>query len=186
MREEQERLAREEQEGFAKEEQERVTREEQERLVEILAKQWIDRPKQKKPDKNQLEQEGSKTPRSQNGVRRGLGAKRRERPTTQFAVETLRAAELQELTQEGRSPQPMANVKPRQTKKSSEIPSTVRSLARILQQLIIATQYLPQVRYQIMSLTPKNRFRLLSRSQGLEFSFTYSQAYISADYKTIE
>ena len=107
-REEHERLIREEQERLVREEQERVTREEQERLVENLAKQWKDRPKQKKPGKDQLEQEGSKTPRSQGGVRRGLGAKRRERPITQFALETLRDAEPQELTQEGPSPQPMA------------------------------------------------------------------------------
>jgi hypothetical protein len=101
-REEQERLANKEQEGLAKEEQdrdeqgrvareeqERVAREEQERLVENLAKQWKDRPKQKKPDKSQPDK-GSKGPRSQNGVRRGLGAaKRRERPFTQFELKKV-------------------------------------------------------------------------------------------------
>jgi hypothetical protein len=91
---EQERLAKEEQdraeqERLAREEQERVTREEQERLVENLAKQWKDRPKQKKPDKSQPDK-GSKVPRSQNGVRRGLGAaKRRERPITQFELKKV-------------------------------------------------------------------------------------------------
>jgi hypothetical protein len=88
---EQERLIRAEQERLAREEQERVTREEQERLAENLAKQWKDRPKQKKPDKNQLDK-GSKAPRSQNGVQRGLrasAARRRERPLTQFDLKKV-------------------------------------------------------------------------------------------------
>ncbi|PMD28826.1 hypothetical protein L207DRAFT_642847 [Hyaloscypha variabilis F] len=101
--------------------------------------------KEAKPGKNQLEQKGSKPPRSQNGVRRGLGAaasaKTRERPITQFALENLRDAESQELTRLRRR----TNVKPRQTKKSSEISPTVRSLARNLQQLMTAPQYLPQI-----------------------------------------
>jgi hypothetical protein len=40
-----------------------------------------------------------------NGLRRGIGAAKRDRPLTQFALETLRDAESQELTQEGPSPQ---------------------------------------------------------------------------------
>jgi hypothetical protein len=111
-REEQERLANKEQEGLAKEEQdraeqerlareeqERVTREEQERLVENLAKQWEDRPKQKKPDKTQQDK-GPKVPRSQNGVRRGLrasaSAKRRERPLTQLDLKKVTNGESSE------------------------------------------------------------------------------------------
>jgi hypothetical protein len=111
-REEQERLANKEQEGLAKEEQdraeqerlareeqERVTREEQERLAENLAKQWEDRPKQKKPDKNQPDK-GPKVPRSQNGVRRGLrasaSAKRRERPLTQLDLKKVTNGESSE------------------------------------------------------------------------------------------
>jgi Protein of unknown function (DUF3723) len=89
---EQERLIRAEQERLAREEQERVTREEQERLAENLATQWKDRPKQKKPHKNQPDK-GSKVPRSQNGVRRGLRAsalgKKRERPLTQFDLKKV-------------------------------------------------------------------------------------------------
>jgi hypothetical protein len=117
-REEQERLAREEQERqkqaareqdqaaqadqewLAKEE-ERVTREEEERLAreepeslaEKLGKRWKGRQKQKKPNKNQLEQKGSKAPRSKDGVQRGLRAsvavKRRERPLTQFELKKV-------------------------------------------------------------------------------------------------
>jgi hypothetical protein len=111
-REEQERLANKEQEGLAKEEQdraeqerlareeqERVTREEQERLAENLAKQWEDRPKQKKPDKNQPDK-GPKVPRSQNGVRRGLrasaSARRRERPLTQLDLKKVTNGESSE------------------------------------------------------------------------------------------
>jgi len=57
--------------------------------VENLAKQWKDRPKQKKPDKNQPDK-GSKVPSSPNGVRRGLdAAKRRERPLTQLELKKV-------------------------------------------------------------------------------------------------
>ncbi|TAQ83758.1 hypothetical protein B7494_g7918 [Chlorociboria aeruginascens] len=94
---EQERLIRAEQEQSAREEQERVTREEQ--VAENLAKQWKDRPKQKKPDKNQPDK-GPKVPRSQNGVRRGFRAsastKRRERPLTQLDLKKVTNGESSE------------------------------------------------------------------------------------------
>lgn len=71
-----------------------------------LVKQWKERQGKEKPSEQKQEQRDSKAA----SVRRGIStAKRNKRPLTQFALETLRDAEPQELTQEGRSPQTIAD-----------------------------------------------------------------------------
>jgi hypothetical protein len=107
VREEQERVAHEEQEKPAGEEQEEPATKEKERLVKNIAKQWEERLGQKMSKEKTQDQSRPKVVGK--GARRGIGAAKRNRPLTQFALETLRDAESQELTQEGRSPQPTAN-----------------------------------------------------------------------------
>mgnify|MGYP003642614087 CR=1 FL=1 len=104
--EEEERLVREEQEKPAGEEQEEPATKEKERLVKNIARQWEERLGQKMSKEKTQDQ--SKPKVVGKGARRGIGAAKRNRPLTQFALETLRDAERQELTQ-GRSPQPTAN-----------------------------------------------------------------------------
>ncbi len=107
VREEQERVAHEEQEKPAGEEQEEPATKGKERLVKNIAKQWEERLGQKMSKEKTQDQSRPKVVGK--GARRGIGAAKRNRPLTQFALETLRDAEPQELTQKGRSPQPMAN-----------------------------------------------------------------------------
>jgi hypothetical protein len=151
-REEQERVAHEEQEKPAREEHEKLTTEEEERLVEKqnLAKQWKERLGRKKPSEQKQEQRESKA--VGNGVRRGIGATKRNKRPLSSHLRLLEKPSLKNLHKKVDHPRlrRRTNVKPWRTKKRSEIPPTVRSLARILQQLITATQYLPQVRYQNM------------------------------------
>ena len=71
-----------------------------------IAQQWEERLGQKTPKEETQDQRRPKVVGKR--LRRGIGAAKRNRPLTQFALETLRDAEPQEVTQEGRSPQPTA------------------------------------------------------------------------------
>ncbi|CZR66318.1 uncharacterized protein PAC_16219 [Phialocephala subalpina] len=102
--EEEERLVREEQERVTHEEQERAAREEEtpategkERLVKNIAKQWEERLGQEMRKEKTQDQRRPKVVGK--GVQRGIGAATRNRPLTQFALETLKDAEPQEFIQ---------------------------------------------------------------------------------------
>lgn len=103
VREEQERIAHEEQEKPAGEEQKERATKERERLVRNIAKQWEERLGQK--ISKEKTQDQSKPKVVENGARRGISAAKKNRPLTQFALETLRDAESQERAHEGLSPQ---------------------------------------------------------------------------------
>ncbi|KAH7111361.1 hypothetical protein B0J11DRAFT_543704 [Dendryphion nanum] len=101
--EEEERMVREEQEKPAGEEQKERATKERERLVRNIAKQWEERLGQK--ISKEKTQDQSKPKVVENGARRGISAAKKNRPLTQFALETLRDAESQERAHEGLSPQ---------------------------------------------------------------------------------
>ncbi|KAH7111054.1 hypothetical protein B0J11DRAFT_473541 [Dendryphion nanum] len=103
VREEQEQIAHDYQEKPGAEEQEGRATREKERLVRDIAKQWEERLGQKISGEKTQHQSQPRV--VENGAQRGIGAAKKNRPLTQFALETLRNAESQECTHESLSPQ---------------------------------------------------------------------------------